>query len=227
MEVTPSKDPMGLWTTFRHLTATHRMLEQWQESRFRFAHAVGGLLVGSIGDRPAVTGPALYGVYLSDTRLVYVGQTQEAQRRLRDLPIGESHHIATTIPPEIWERVVVVQWPALVGLASSSQQEQIGALGPEVCGLALEHILQFHRRPLLNGRIRTSAGEWRLRDPERSRSRGARYASNCAELFELVEQEWNALEAISLPQSQDGAFRVRDSGRVVFPSALLNASHSL
>ena len=225
MEMNPKIEATSLWTTLGHLTATRSMLEQWQDRRFQFAFRVGQLLAGSTSDRPAVTGPALYGVYLSGAGLVYVGQTLKAQRRLRDLPVGESHHIATTVPPEIWERVVVVQWTGLLPLASLSQQNQVSALGPKACGLALEHILQVRRRPLLNARSRTSGGQWRQRDPERSQSIGAINAANCAELFKLVEREWEILESIPAsqpPDSSPGVFR--DNGRAVFPRILLNAS---
>jgi hypothetical protein len=61
-----------------------------------------------------VTGDVLYGVYIAGGGLLYVGQTHDAWRRLRDLPVGESHHLATTVPPETWERVAVVQWPELL-----------------------------------------------------------------------------------------------------------------
>lgn len=219
---------MSLWAALGHLTATRPRLEQWQDSRFRFAHEIGRLLAGNTPDTPAVTGAVLYGVYLSGTGLAYVGQTQNAQRRLRDLPIGESHHIATTIPPEIWERVIVVQWSGLLQLTSPRQHDQVNTLGSMICGLALEHLLQVRRRPPLNARTRTSAGQWRMRNSGRSRSRGARSASEFAELFELVEQEWNALEATPLPQSQADDFRViRDYGRVVFPSMILKAIPNL
>ena len=55
------------------------------------AHRVGTLLTEAHPPAPAAIGSALYGVYLPGTGLCYVGRTQEAGRRLRDLPIGESH----------------------------------------------------------------------------------------------------------------------------------------
>ena len=61
------------------------------------------------------------GVYLPGTGLCYVGQTQEARRRLRDLPIGESHHLAMTAPPELWTRVIVVQWAELLVRADGQE----------------------------------------------------------------------------------------------------------
>jgi hypothetical protein len=38
--------------------------------------------------------------------------------------VGESHHLANTVPPETWERVVVVQWPSLLGRISAEGHRQ-------------------------------------------------------------------------------------------------------
>ncbi|GAA1225560.1 hypothetical protein GCM10009665_15000 [Kitasatospora nipponensis] len=65
-------------------------LQEWQDQRYRFAHRVGELLVAEQSGQPAVTGPVLYGVYLAGTGLAYVGQTEQGDRRLRDLPVGEA-----------------------------------------------------------------------------------------------------------------------------------------
>lgn len=72
-------------------------------------------------DSSGTAGPVLYGVFASGAGLCYVGQTQEAERRLRDLPVGESHHLANTVPPEVWERVVVIRWPLLLCEAPRSE----------------------------------------------------------------------------------------------------------
>lgn len=206
----------------KKLTATPSMLEQWQDRRFKFAYQVGDLLVGDAAKQPSIAGPAIYGVYLAGIGLVYVGQTQEAQRRLRDLPIGESHHVPTTIPPEIWERVVVVQWPQLLESTSAEQKSRAATLGLDTCGLALEHLLQARRTPQLNGRTRTTLGTWRLRRLAHSRSRGAISASQCLELFGLVDELWCYLESVRPASSSSAEFRITHKcGRVVFPSALL------
>jgi hypothetical protein len=42
-------------------------------------------------DAAPVTGHLVYGVYVAGAGLLYVGQTGNAKRRLRDLPVGESH----------------------------------------------------------------------------------------------------------------------------------------
>lgn len=106
-------------------------------------------------------------------RLLYVGQTKDAKRRLRDLPIGESHHLATTVPPEIWERVIVIQWPNLLLRISAQEAQAAERLGLFTCGLAVEYLLQVAFRPVLNSRRRSTNAGWITRNIESSRSRGA------------------------------------------------------
>jgi hypothetical protein len=134
--------------------------------------------------RPPITGAALYGVWLR-WGLLYVGQTAEAERRLRDLAIGESHHLANTFPPEIWDRVVVVAWPQL-----AEADALVERLGTKTVGLALEHHLQSRATPLANAARRTSEGGWRVVDRTRSASVGARAATEVKPLLDAVEALW-------------------------------------
>lgn len=60
-----------------------------QDRRYLFAHRLGQLLVGTAPDGPLVTDRAVYGIYVRGGGLLYVGQTKDAKRRLRDLPVGE------------------------------------------------------------------------------------------------------------------------------------------
>ncbi|MFJ6125136.1 hypothetical protein ACIQKE_08600 [Streptomyces griseoviridis] len=200
------------------LLADAAQLERWQERRYRFAHRVGALLTEAHGESPAVTGPVLYGVFATGAGLCYVGQTQEAERRLRDLPVGESHHLANTVPPELWEKVVVIRWPLLLSGVSGAEQSLVEEMGPVVCGLALEHALQVVTNPPLNSRRRRTSGDWRPRNLTQSRSRGALHAQRIPELSRLVHASWTALSqaaAAGHPTVIAG-----DAGRVVFPSAL-------
>jgi len=52
-----------------------------------------------------VAGSVIYGVWL-DWGLLDVGQTSEAERRLRDLVVGESHHLGNTFPPKSGDAIV-------------------------------------------------------------------------------------------------------------------------
>lgn len=155
-----------------------------------------------------MTGHVLYGVWL-DWGLLYVGQTGQSERRLRDLAVGESHHLANTFPPEIWHRVVVVAWPRLPEAGPLT-----GVLDPREVSLALEHRLQSWLKPLANASRRTSDGRWRPVDWSRSKSVGARIAPQVDKLFEAVQEVWG--EA-----SQTEVGTVTDVYSVAFPAQLL------
>ncbi|WP_404195474.1 hypothetical protein [Streptomyces tauricus] len=200
------------------LLADAAQLERWQERRYPFAHQVGALLTEAYGESPAVTGPVLYGVFATGAGLCYVGQTQEAERRLRDLPVGESHHLANTVPPEVWERVVVIRWPLLVAGVSRSEQSQVEEMGSVICGLALEHALQVVTTPPLNSRRRRISGDWQPRNLSQSRSRGALHSQRIPALSQLALAAWTALSQAAI--AKQSAVIVSGAGRVVFPSAL-------
>jgi hypothetical protein len=166
------------------LTATREAARAWQETRYRYAHAVGRALV----DRaPAVTGHCVYGVFLS-WELLYVGRTSRAERRMKDLAVGESHHLANSFPPEIWHRVGLVCWPKL-----PSAQALPADLDHETVGLALEHRLQAEFDPVFNAFRRTTDGGWRAVDLTRSRSRGALASAAVENLYDEVRVLWRRL----------------------------------
>lgn len=210
----------GWRTSLRELMSDVSGLAAWQERRYHFAYRIGELLTSPHEDCPEMTGPVLYGVLLPGMGLCYVGQTQEAERRLRDLPVGESHHLANTVPPELWEQVIVVRWPDLLEQAPPADQQVAAELGPSVCGLALEYLLQLTTHPPLNGRRRDRNGQWRPRDHTRSRSRGAVHAPMLPGLWELTWQTWQHLGAVCAGTGDPPAITTR-VGRVVFPSRIL------
>ncbi|MFJ7049753.1 hypothetical protein ACIQVC_41035 [Streptomyces sp. NPDC101112] len=213
------EDAYRVWrSSLTTLLGDASLLARWQERRYRFAHQVGALLTEVHGDGSITVGPALYGVFASGAGLCYVGQTQEAERRLRDLPVGESHHLANTVPPEVWERVVVIRWPLLLSEAPASEQMEVEAMGSTVCGLALEHTLQVATAPPLNSRRRRTAGDWQHRNLTQSRSRGAIHSQLIPELSRLTLAAWKALSEVEVPKRE--AVVATGVGRVVFPSAL-------
>jgi len=212
--VEPQDPAFAAWrANLRQLTDSPASARLWRERRYRFAHRLGDALVGAADGRPPITGAALYGVWLS-WGLLYVGQSAEAERRLRDLAIGESHHLANTFPPEIWDRVVVLAWPRLAEAA-----DVIERLGAKTVGLALEHHLQSWAAPLANAARRTSEGGWRVVDRTRSASIGARSAVEVVPLFDAVRSVWDAAA-----MWEQGAPELPETVRCVRPSALLQDS---
>jgi len=195
------------------LTANKQAAAEWRRRRYAFAHRLGTALTAGEGTDPGITGSVLYGVWLT-WGLIYVGQTGEAQRRLRDLAVGESHHLANTYPPEIWSRVAVIEWPRL-----SAASAAIGLHSEPVAGLALEHRLQSVLHPLANASRRTPEGGWRSVDWAGSRSRGARAAREIDELFASVLAAWQVVERWTAA----GDELLPAACHVVFPGDLLTA----
>jgi hypothetical protein len=191
------------WHAMRDVAATRETALAWRRHRNTFAQQLGLALVGDLA------GPAVYGVWLQ-WGLLYVGQTLKAERRLKDLAIGESHHLGNTYPPEIWARVVVVGWAQLPQAAKA-----IDAFGAKAVGQGLEHRLQSDLQPLFNSTRRTRKGLWQDVGWEQSRSVGARTAPLIEELFVAVQEVWSTAAV-----SPDGV-NVPSPGRVVFPSQLL------
>jgi hypothetical protein len=116
--------------------------------------------------------------------------------------------------------VIVVEWPNLVAqISTGGHVEELGQL---TCGLAIEYLLQLAYRPVLNGRRRSSDGEWSARNIESSRSRGAVASSQITALFHLVRAQWDTLATARRDES--GAAVYSDAGRTIFPVQNLHAA---
>ncbi|MEV4215975.1 hypothetical protein [Micromonospora sp. NPDC049662] len=211
-----SDDAFYAWMEAMHrLTSEQATARSWRRGRYSFAHRLGEALVGSTDDQPALVGPVVYGVWLR-WGLLYIGQTTKAEPRLRDLAVGESHHLPNTFPPEIWHKVLVVAWPELPQARPLAEN-----LGPDVVGLALEHALQERLCPLVNSERRTPEGGWREVAWGGSRSRGARAVPDVVDLVRAVGEVWDAASAQPSERSE-----LPPSCRLVFPGQLLSQKHS-
>jgi len=160
--------------------------------------------------------------HLTGGGLLYVGQTANARRRLRDLPVGESHHLGATVPPEVWECVVVIAWPRLLAAVSAEEAHAAEQLGHATCGLALEYLLQITYRPVMLARRRSTGGTWTPRRIEKSRSKGAISSTRFPELFGAVQSRWKALANAQPVAAQPVVYS--NAGRAVIPAALHRAS---
>lgn len=217
MDCESDEDAFARWrlALLDALASPERILS-WQDRRYRFAYQLGQLLTENTSP---VSGHAVYGVYLAGSVLLYVGQTRDARRRLRDLPVGESHHLATTVPPETWERVVVVQWPRLLDQFPVTEAQAAERVGFDTCGLAIEHLLQVTCQPVMMARRRTTTGEWHERRLMHSQSRGAVNSSMFPGLFDAVRAAWDHLAAAPIPGAGQPVIHAA-AGRAVFPRAL-------
>jgi hypothetical protein len=113
-----------------------------------------------------------------------------------------------------------LQWTVLLAGLAAAEEQAVGQRGLDTCGLALEHLLQIAYRPVLSGRRRGTAGDWRVRDLDFSRSRGAISSGQLPGLFQAVKHEWDALIRMRSPAVGQPT-RCTAAGRVVFPVALL------
>jgi hypothetical protein len=203
--------PAERWRqALQELTRDNKSAAEWRFSRYTFAHRLGAALTRDPETGGTITGPVIYGIWL-DWGLIYIGQTGEAERRLKDLAVGESHHLANTFPPEIWNRVVVLPWPRL-----RTAQTAVEGLSQDDVSLGLEYGLQSLLSPLANASRRTSAGTWRSVDWKVSRSRGARAYRQIGELFTEVKEVWELAESWS-----PGGDALPAGCHVVFPPGVL------
>jgi len=224
--MTVSKNALNAWVDALHdLTRTPDEAAQFREARTRFA-----VLVAQEASQKASAGkvPAVYGVWLDRHKEpVYVGQTMDACRRLWDLPIGESHHLANTYPPEIWSRIVVVRWfEILVGEPArhallTAELFEMGLDKAEhlrAIGLMLEHRLQRQIRPRFNVAKRKSrSGGWREIDHSTARSLGAASVESVEWLHARVIEVWCLLSNYA-PILETGASH--PFGGLVLPSRI-------
>ena len=208
--MTDAPGPANQWRqALQDLTRDHQSAAEWRFSRYTFAYRLGASLTRDPETAGVITGPVIYGIWL-DWGLIYIGQTSEADRRLRDLAVGESHHLANTFPPEIWSRVVVLPWPRLPAAGPAIERVALDDVG-----LGLEYGLQSMLSPLANASRRTAAGGWRPVDWEGSRSRGARAYRQIGELFSAVKGVWD-----QAGRWQAGDGRLPGGCHVVFPATL-------
>ena len=169
----------------------------------------------------------IYGVYSVGVGLACIGQTSDPIRRLRDLPIGESHHLANTIAPEMWERVIVLAWPDLLGRTTADERAVLDEVikKPKERGLPLEHGLQITLQPPMNLRTRGANGQWRRRPLARSRSIGATIAPLIPILVCRAREAWSDL-ATAAAHPLDPTIATTEFGHCIFPRSIGSTGHT-
>ena len=213
--------PLHWVQQLKDLNATTQASEQFLSQRSKAATAVAQTISHTLDiDRKQKT-PALYAVWIhGHQQPIYVGQTLDVGRRLWDLPIGESHHLANSFPVEIWKAVMVLRWHDLLSHHLPQDLEQrLMRLSATVkkplktLGEALEYQLQLHYRPLFNMRKRKRDGSLRTVKPEKSKSAGALTAPHLGEIWTLIHKIWIQCENAGLEQKQS---QVLPFGGMVF-----------
>ena len=207
------------------MTSTVPLATEYLDQSNRFRTAVARELVRTGGPQDHV----LYGVWLQGHAApIYIGQSANSRRRLWDLPIGESHHLANSFPPEIWGQVVVVHWrrvlaksqPLEAALCTALRKQGLHdpLMGMKAVGLGLELMFQREFRPLFNGRKKAQDGSWREVKLDLSASQGAKVVPLLGPLFSTILAVWNSL--CSEPLKPDATHTVADDGGIVFPAAM-------
>lgn len=221
-----STDTWSDWlASLASLTTDPEARQAFRERRFEYAHRIGDAFREWIhetgGDRSVI-----YAVCLSDGAPVYVGQTPKPSRRLYDLPIGESHHLANTYPPELWRRVVVLDWTRVIRSedldarlnAACNSGNVASKPSTDKIGMVLEHILQLRFVPEMNASRKTTRGALSSRDLARSRSAGARLAVH---LNESMTGAVSAFGDLLTAAEESHVSQVRTpAGIVLFPRNL-------
>jgi hypothetical protein len=213
------------WTdALRALTGTPSSASDYYKGRMRFTASVAGSLARLAKLDGASRIPSVYGVWLEGhAEPVYIGQTMESQRRIRDLPIGESRHLSNTFPPELWRQVVVVRWHDLLKADLSLMESVTAAMRDlrlpeeaqtEAIGLGLEYRLQSDHQPLFNGKRKKRDGGWA--QVKQNKSIGAQVAPRLDPLYERVLGLWSLISK----QEVTPAGRSFSFGAVAYPSAI-------
>jgi hypothetical protein len=206
----------------KQVTSTEAGIHDYLGAREVFASHLGHALLGAASATRSDHFCALYTVWVGDsTRPLYIGQTLNGGRRLWDLPLGESHHLANSFPPQVWTRVTVLRWRVVQNAALPNLPFQeataLAAMKTQTVGLAAEHALTVLHRPLFNLKKRQAGGGWKDVDPTTSKSRGAVAARLLPNFMARLDQAWSRLRALPVP-SDGTQFVTADIGGAAFPS---------
>ena len=214
-------DKLTTWIASLHdLTSSLASTVEYRNLRASFASEVGRQIMSAASISQGRENYCIYGIWLDghDTP-IYIGQTMQAERRLWDLPIGESHHLANSFPPEIWKKIVIIRWYDALTEESSLQDLILAGISKGVIGLSLEYFLQSKYKPLVNCNRRRRDGKWQEKDIGKSKSRGSLMISDIATVCAEILDIWLELSEIDVV---DRVSVSHSFGGVVFPSQMLS-----
>ena len=199
----------------------------FRENRYAFNHRLASRLVENLPERGL--DQVIYAVHLTGDhpRPAYLGTSTGGHRRLCDLPVGESHHLSNTYPPETWERVQILHWRQVLdreGFDLRALEAQVAEHYPakpgealKLIGMGIEFMFQTETMPELNVRIKLGGGGFREVGLGRSGSRQALIAGRWMKpIFPLLLDYWMRLQAEAGAYS--GPAMHTQTGSVVFPA---------
>ncbi|HEX8083347.1 MAG TPA: hypothetical protein VF529_03595 [Solirubrobacteraceae bacterium] len=126
----------------------------WLHRRVLFARAHAVRMAMCAGGFFDGRRPLLYAVAVRNQGCVYLGETL-SRRRLWDIPVGESHHLAATFPPAAWERLVALRWSEVEGVVLPPSPGL-----HQAAGRALERELHIRLQPEMNIWTKRVDGRW-------------------------------------------------------------------
>lgn len=213
----------------REVNADAERSRRFREQRYAFNHRLARHLVENLPARRR--DQVIYAVHLAGDHPcpAYLGTSTEGHRRLWDLPVGESHHLSNTYPPETWERVTILHWRQVLMEESydlTTLAAQVGEHFPvepaevmKLIGMGIEFLFQKETNPELNIRIKLRRGGFRKAGLDTSASRQALIARRWMEpLFPILWDHWQKLGAAAAGHA--GPALHTPTGSVVFPTRI-------
>ncbi|MFT5195011.1 MAG: hypothetical protein ACI85U_002026 [Candidatus Promineifilaceae bacterium] len=174
--------------------------------------------------------PAIYAVWLNkQSNPIYIGQTQDSKRRLWDLAIGESHHLANMFPPETWGKVCIFRWKdflenhqlafeSIKGKSMNFDNSEKEIL--KQIGLSIELSFQIEMQPLFNKYKRLKDGSLKAIDFSSSGSSGSKLLSQIDYEFDGLKKYWYELTSENLTGAKSSISL--EYGAVVYPQNLMD-----
>lgn len=233
MTLEPGGDYRSWAAVCRQLNADEDKARDFRARRYAFTHLLASHLIEHLpasGDDQVI-----YAVYLAGkhSKPVYLGASSEGRRRLWDLPIGESHHLSNTCPPETWARVQVLHWKRLLsetGHDLDELQKRVSEVFPEksksalkLIGMAIEFRFQQEIRPEINILTKRRQGGFKSVDFLGSKSLQAAIARRWIDgpIFSTLLTSWTAMQA-EAENCRDTKW-ISPFGSVLFPDRVFDS----
>ena len=196
---------------------------EYMEKKYEYDHKIGAALRSGLSKLSSCDG-VIYGVYVNGIVVpVYIGESLDGRRRLYDLAIGESHHVANTFSTLIWDKVLVVGWRApsnwemieekILNLQAecsntSSQPRQLSPL--KVFSKAIEYHVREALDPLVGKRTKKGGQFVQAPTGDDSKAICVKVGDCVKDVSSPVIAEWKKLECSGVAVEGEGVLGVGD-----------------